>query len=444
MENMQKCVASYFNTSPLAQRDLIQILDIGGRDVNGSYADLFKGDQFKYIGVDIEAAEGVSIILDDPYKLPLPDNSIDVVLSGQMLEHCEFFWQTFAEMVRVSKDDGFIFLVAPSGGPIHRYPVDCYRFYPDAYRALAKYANCHAIDIWLDERGPWRDLVGVFSKTKRPKRSEPAFDVAAVEKASQLIGTKPDKNDPVEKLSGAGSYLETLALLHRELQPRNYLEIGVWRGASLSLANCPAVGVDPKPGISTDLKPNTRLVKTSSDFFFEQKEDEILKSPIDLAFIDGMHLFEFALRDFMNIERHARRNTVVVVDDIFPNHPDQAKRERSTSAWTGDVWKLIDVFSRFRQDLILVKLDTYPTGLLMILGLDPKNRILWEKYNPIVGTMIPKHPPPQEIINRDYALKPISDQFERIMDLLKYLRNNNVPIASRRTEFLELLRYDLS
>lgn len=91
LENMQQCVATYFLDSELALADRIKILDIGGRDVNGSYADMFRGPQYDYIGVDIEDAEGVSMVLHDPYKIPVEDNSIDLVLSGQMLEHCEFF-----------------------------------------------------------------------------------------------------------------------------------------------------------------------------------------------------------------------------------------------------------------------------------------------------------------------------------------------------------------
>ncbi len=62
----------------------------------------------------------------------------------------------------------------------------------------------------------------------------------------------------------------------------------------------------------------------------------------DLCFIDGMHLFEYALRDFMNVERCAAPGAIVVIDDIFPNHPAQGQRERRTRAWTGDVWRLVE------------------------------------------------------------------------------------------------------
>ena len=91
-----------------------------------------------------QAGPGVDIVLDDPYRLPFGDGEVDVVVSGQMLEHCEFFWLSFGEMLRILKPDGYLFLIVPSAGPIHNYPVDCYRFYPDAMKALAKYTGLSA------------------------------------------------------------------------------------------------------------------------------------------------------------------------------------------------------------------------------------------------------------------------------------------------------------
>jgi hypothetical protein len=48
-----------------------------------------------------------------------------------------------------------------------------------------------------------------------------------------------------------------------------------------------------------------------------------------------MHLFEYALRDFMNVEHCAAPGAIVVIDDIFSSHPAQAERKRRTRAWTG-------------------------------------------------------------------------------------------------------------
>lgn len=97
----------------------------------------------------------------------------------------------------------------------------------------------------------------------------------------------------------------------------------------------------------------------------------------DLMFIDGMHLSEFTLRDFINVERWASPNTRVVIDDIFANHPVQAERRRATRVWTGEVWKLHHCLSMHRPDLLLLVLDAEPTdrptGLLLVAVMSVTN-----------------------------------------------------------------------
>jgi SAM-dependent methyltransferase len=167
LENMNQCYLKYVTTREW-KNEKITIYDIGGQNINGSYRDVFSCEMFDYIAVDIVSGEGVDLVLSDPYDYhyDIPDNSADIVVCGQAFEHIEFFWKTFHQIMKILKADGLFFLIAPSTGPIHRYPVDCYRFYPDAYKALAKNENCHLIECWMDEKPEWRHLVGVFSKTK--------------------------------------------------------------------------------------------------------------------------------------------------------------------------------------------------------------------------------------------------------------------------------------
>ncbi|MBC2777498.1 methyltransferase domain-containing protein [Parasphingopyxis marina] len=414
-DNMRKCYRRYIAGSALETRPALKVLDIGGADVNGSYAEIFSGPNIEYLGADIAAGEGVSVHLTDPDTLPLESGSIDIVISGQMLEHCEFFWRIFREMVRVLKEDGYIFLIAPSAGPIHDYPVDCYRFYPDAYRALAKYADCHLVDVWLDEKGPWNDLVGVFNKS-----GEPPNKVASIDAGAALAVNEAEFEATVhDSVKGDVPTHRLLETLHAALQPRSYLEIGVRHGHSLALAACEAVGVDPAPDIQCELPPQARIVRQSSDDFFEAAVDPILKRRPELIFIDGMHRVENALRDFMHAERISGPNTVIAIDDIFPNEPEQATRERSTRVWCGDVWKLIGILQKHRPDLRLILLDTAPTGLLLIAGLDRRSRILWQNYNPIVRQAVDSgDPPDRAILNRDNALDPAGPDFEDILQSL--------------------------
>jgi hypothetical protein len=208
-------------------------------------------------------------------------------------------------------------------------------------------------------------------------------------------------------------YLEFLAGVHAALDPPTYLEIGIRRGNSLALARARSVGIDP----DYDLKPQHRRLETEAALFRETSDDYFARrdplepfggEPIALAFIDGMHLVEFALRDFINVERNAHWSSVVVFDDIFPRRALEAARDRATHAWTGDVYKLLDVFSRHRPDLTCLRVDTERTGLLVVLGLDPANGVLADRYDEIAAEAIvpdPQHVP-DEILERRGALDP--------------------------------------
>ncbi len=124
--------------------------------------------------------------------------------------------------------------------------------------------------------------------------------------------------------------------------------------------------------------------------------------PVDLAFIDGMHWFEFALRDFLNIERRSHAATVVVFDDVFPAHPWQAERDRRTRVWTGDIWKIAACLRKYRPDLVLIPCDTWPTGMLLVLGLDAANETLSRNYERLVQEFVERDDPmvPTEVIAR--------------------------------------------
>lgn len=427
IENMEKCYQKYVRGTSLDAQPVVRVLYIGGADVNGSYRDVFSGTQFLYFGCDLLPNDGVSIVLEDPYKIPLDDRSMDIVVSGQMLEHCEFFWLSFAEMMRVLKTDGYLFLIAPSAGKIHRYPVDCYRFYPDGYRALAKYANCDLVDVWLDERGPWKDLVGVFQHRRLPvHRGEPRPPKLAYDITSSPLGSPEE-----ERTQGNRHYLEVLAALHENLRPGLYLEIGIRHGRSLTLAKGPAVGVDPQPDIGFALPETTHVARqTSDDFFGRQDIKTLLPKAVDFAFIDGMHLFENVLRDFMNIERHASAQTLVVIDDVLPSHPAQAERDRRTKVWTGDVWKIAGCLQQYRPDLFILSLDTSPTGLLLIAGLDPKNKILVENYNPICRRAIfDLTTVPLDVVGRQGAHAPTSELLNSIATVLLDCHKSRASVA---------------
>ena len=144
------------------------IVDIGGADVNGSLRSVAP-PQCRYIGVDFAPEHGVDIILTDPYEFPFDNQSVDIIVSSSCFEHSEFFWLAFNEMLRILKPGGLILINVPSNGAFHRFPVDCWRFYPDSGMALQNWGRRSGFSVTMLEsftgvqRGDiWNDFVAVF------------------------------------------------------------------------------------------------------------------------------------------------------------------------------------------------------------------------------------------------------------------------------------------
>lgn len=210
-----------------------------------------------------------------------------------------------------------------------------------------------------------------------------------------------------------------MATLHHLLQPRGYVEIGVQTGASLRLADCPALGIDPAPRLVYPLLPTTRLAQMTSDEFFalppSTQRGMGLPEHVDLAFVDGLHLHEQALRDFANLERFANERTVVVFDDVLPRNQAEATREPAgpESAakvsmgqlpygdWVGDVWKVHRILSAVRPDLRFALVDTQPTGVLLVTRLGGPT-----PQTPVEGLADLSDTVPDDVLKRTFAVAP--------------------------------------
>ena len=164
----------------------LTIVDIGSQDVNGSLRSVAPKSS-KYIGVDFVEGNGVDVIISDPYSLPFDENSVDVCVCSSCFEHSEFFWLLFTEILRILKPTGVFYLNVPSNGFFHRFPVDCWRFYPDSGMALQNWGRRSGYNVallesfigdqmpheWEDFQGEWNDFVAVFLKDEQFVNSYP-------------------------------------------------------------------------------------------------------------------------------------------------------------------------------------------------------------------------------------------------------------------------------
>jgi CheY-like chemotaxis protein len=184
-------------------------------------------------------------------------------------------------------------------------------------------------------------------------------------------------------------YYEVLALVHEHLRPRSYVEIGVATGSSLVLCKGAtiAVGIDPEPRLMGSPKAVTKIIPFTSDAYFEKRDlrSDMECECVDFAFIDGLHVFEQTLRDFINVERFAGPRTVVAIHDVLPIDALTAERERKTSYWTGDIWRVPLCLRESRPELEIFIIPTPPSGLCLVRGLDPTSRVLSDDFDRVVG-----------------------------------------------------------
>jgi len=196
-----------------------------------------------------------------------------------------------------------------------------------------------------------------------------------------------------EREMPGNDYYDWLLLFHQWLRPASYVEIGLGHGRSLALAGpeTKAIGIDPYQGFWERLNyvcphsPATLFPLTSDDFFKQYDlREAIERQNFDLGFIDGLHLFEQALKDFINLERYARKDSVILIHDCLPIAPIVAERDRCTGFWTGDVWRIIPCLKTFRPDLKIMTIPTKPSGLGVVTNLDASSTVLSDNYDDIV------------------------------------------------------------
>lgn len=153
--------------------------------------------------------------------------------------------------------------------------------------------------------------------------------------------------------------VKLIQLLMKQKGLKNYLEIGVFNGhVFFRVKSTFKIAVDPEFKFDvlrkigkTIINPynifNKYFLKTSDDFFKQNAPPLFQKNKIDIALVDGMHEYAYALRDVENILNYLSNDGVIIMHDCNPATKEAARtyeewnKAGSTGQWNGDVWKAI-------------------------------------------------------------------------------------------------------
>ncbi|HVZ96863.1 MAG TPA: class I SAM-dependent methyltransferase [Chitinophagaceae bacterium] len=177
---------------------------------------------------------------------------------------------------------------------------------------------------------------------------------------------------------------------------KSYLEIGVFNGHVFFRINSRfKIAVDPEFRFDFLRKLGKILInpynifnkyfqKTSDDFFRDNAPALFLKNKIEIALVDGMHQYEFALRDVENILNYLTDNGVIIMHDCNPATAgaarsfDEWQQQGMSGQWNGDVWKAIVDLRSLRKDINTFVLDC-DYGLGVITRRTPEKMLLFSK-----------------------------------------------------------------
>lgn len=124
-----------------------RVLDVGGRKMRkrGAFKPpIEKVVSWQYLNID---ASSNPDYLSSADKIPVADNSFDMVVMTEVLEHLENPEDVLKEVFRVLKENGRLIASMPFLYPIHKGPHDFQRWLPDRLRRELRKAGFEAEKI---------------------------------------------------------------------------------------------------------------------------------------------------------------------------------------------------------------------------------------------------------------------------------------------------------
>jgi SAM-dependent methyltransferase len=176
-------------------KENIKVLEIGPNGNPSTFQKLvqFHLKSIQWKTLDISGERKPTHVAKNEYEFGLPDDAYDIVLSGQVIEHVKKVWIWVKELARICKPGGRVITIAPLSWPYHEFPVDCWRFFPEAMRTLYEEAGlkvelCACETLELDTPYTIEELVRNQGKIAGFKRVYPGIGISGNTFLKKMLG----------------------------------------------------------------------------------------------------------------------------------------------------------------------------------------------------------------------------------------------------------------
>lgn len=116
-------------------KDDLKILEIGPDDIPSGIQQLVPYN-VTWHTLNIFDDKRLTYPNSSEYAFPIDDNTYDIVISANVIEHVKKIWKWIPELSRVTKKNGIVITVNPVSWLYHEDPVDCWRIYPEGMKTL--------------------------------------------------------------------------------------------------------------------------------------------------------------------------------------------------------------------------------------------------------------------------------------------------------------------
>ena len=114
----------------------MKVLEIGPDKIPTTLQQISHGPNIEWHLLGLEEDPALQVCAISEYEYPLADESYDVVVAANVLEHVRKPWVWIHQVTRVARIGGYVITVNPVSWPYHEAPVDCWRAYPEGMKAL--------------------------------------------------------------------------------------------------------------------------------------------------------------------------------------------------------------------------------------------------------------------------------------------------------------------